>query len=53
MKLLARQDPILDQILFYEDVPLYEDELHDNGESIYNVRIVSAILIATINKCSG
>ena len=41
MKLLARQDPVLDQILFYEDVPLFEDELHDNGESILNVRIVS------------
>ncbi|WWC68108.1 uncharacterized protein I206_102029 [Kwoniella pini CBS 10737] len=37
--LLARQDPILDRILFYDDVPLYEDELHDNGESILNVRI--------------
>jgi hypothetical protein len=41
MALLARQDPILDQILFYEDVPLFEDELHDNGESILNARIVS------------
>lgn len=40
MTLLARQDPILDQILFYEDVPLFEDELHDNGESILNARIV-------------
>ena len=41
MTLLARRDPVLDQILYYEDVPLFEDELHDNGESIYNVRIVS------------
>ena len=41
MALLSRQDPVLDQILFYEDVPLFEDELHDNGESILNVRIVS------------
>ena len=40
MTLLSRQDPVLDQILFYEDVPLFEDELHDNGESILNVRIV-------------
>ena len=40
MALLARQDPILDQIIFYEDVPLFEDELHDNGESILNARIV-------------
>lgn len=41
MALLARQDPALDQILYYEDVPLFEDELHDNGESILNARIVS------------
>nr|ODO04454.1 hypothetical protein L204_00814 [Cryptococcus depauperatus CBS 7855] len=39
LDLLARQDPILDQILYYEDVSLYDDELHDNGESILNVRI--------------
>ncbi|KLT44176.1 TIP41-domain-containing protein [Cutaneotrichosporon oleaginosum] len=39
MKLLARQDPVLDRILFYEDVGLFEDELHDNGESILNVRL--------------
>jgi len=38
---LARQDPVLDQILYYADVPLFEDELHDNGESILNARIVS------------
>jgi type 2A phosphatase activator TIP41 len=40
MQLLARQDPVQDRILFYDDVPLFEDELHDNGESILNVRIV-------------
>jgi type 2A phosphatase activator TIP41 len=40
---LARQDPVLDQILYYADVPLFEDELHDNGESILNARIVSPI----------
>lgn len=39
MELLARQDPVLDQIIFYDDVPLFEDELHDNGQSIYNVRV--------------
>ncbi|WVQ75824.1 hypothetical protein IAR50_005457 [Cryptococcus sp. DSM 104548] len=39
LALLARQDPVLDQILYYEDVPLYEDELHDNGESMLNTRI--------------
>lgn len=41
MKLLARQDPVLDHILYYDDVGLYEDELHDNGDCIFNVRIVS------------
>lgn len=41
LALLSRQDPVLDQILFYADVPLFEDELHDNGESILNARIVS------------
>ena len=40
MDLLARQDPVLDQILYYHDIPLFEDELHDNGESILNARIV-------------
>lgn len=30
---------MLDRILFYDDVALFEDELHDNGESILNVRI--------------
>ncbi|WVF69631.1 hypothetical protein IAT40_004409 [Kwoniella sp. CBS 6097] len=39
LPLLARQDPVLDRILFYDDVPLYEDELHDHGESILNARI--------------
>ncbi len=39
LSLLARQDPVLDRILFYEDVALFEDELHDNGESTLNVRI--------------
>ncbi|KAF8639920.1 hypothetical protein AX17_001171 [Amanita inopinata Kibby_2008] len=32
---LTRQDPIL----FYAEVPLYEDELHDNGSSSLLVRI--------------
>ena|SRR3984957_9788899 len=34
---LTRTDPIL----FYAEVPLYEDELHDNGSSNLLVRIVS------------
>ena len=33
---LSRQDPIL----FYAEVPLFEDELHDNGASSLIVRIV-------------
>ncbi|KIJ37389.1 hypothetical protein M422DRAFT_178102 [Sphaerobolus stellatus SS14] len=32
---LTRQDPIL----FYAEVPLYEDELHDNGMSQVTVRV--------------
>ncbi|THH28806.1 hypothetical protein EUX98_g5398 [Antrodiella citrinella] len=32
---LTRQDPIL----FYSEIPLYEDELHDNGASYLLVRI--------------
>ena len=34
---LTRPDPIL----FYAEVPLFEDELHDNGSSHLLVRIVS------------
>ena len=34
---LTRPDPIL----FYAEIPLYEDELHDNGSSQVSVRIVS------------
>lgn len=34
---LTRHDPIL----FYAEIPLYEDELHDNGSSHLLVRIVS------------
>jgi len=34
---LSRPDPIL----FYAEVPLFEDELHDNGSSSLLVRIVS------------
>lgn len=30
---------MLDRILFYEDVALFEDELHDHGDSILHVRI--------------
>lgn len=34
---LTRKDPIL----FYAEIPLFEDELHDNGASSLLVRIVS------------
>lgn len=34
---LARHDPIL----FFAEIPLFEDELHDNGASHFVVRIVS------------
>lgn len=36
---LSRPDPIL----FYAEVPLFEDELHDNGASSLLVRIVSSL----------
>ena len=39
---LARQDI---PILFYDDVTLYEDELHDNGIANLSVKIVGCILI--------
>ena len=35
---LSKKDPIL----FYAEIPLYEDELHDNGTSLLTVRVVSA-----------
>lgn len=35
---LTRQDPIL----FYAEIPLFEDELHDNGSSGLLIRIVRA-----------
>ena len=34
---LTRRDPIM----FYAEIPLFEDELHDNGSSHLVVRIVS------------
>lgn len=34
---LTRPDPIL----FYAEIPLFEDELHDNGSSALLIRIVS------------
>lgn len=39
--LLKRQDPIL----FYETLPLFEDELGDNGAATLSLRVVSFALI--------
>lgn len=44
---LTRPDPIL----FYAEVPLFEDELHDNGSSGLLVRIVSSIF-SVCSRCS-
>lgn len=38
MKLMQREN-----ILFYHDLTLYEDELHDHGISVMSVRIVSRL----------
>ena len=38
---LTREDPIL----FYAEVPLYEDELHDNGSSSVLVRVVRLFML--------
>lgn len=43
---LTRQDPIL----FYAEIPIYEDELHDNGASHLIVRIVSTLKIAEFRQ---
>lgn len=32
---------VKEQILFYNDLTLFEDELHDNGTSVSSVKIVS------------
>lgn len=34
---------VKEQILFYDDLTLFEDELHDNGTSVSSVKIVSLI----------
>lgn len=31
---------VKEQILFYEDLSIFEDELHDNGTSVCSVKIV-------------
>lgn len=35
---------VKEQILFYEDLSIFEDELHDNGTSVLSVKIVSHYL---------
>lgn len=42
---LQRPDPIL----FYAEIPLFEDELHDNGASTILVRIVSLTVECAID----
>lgn len=42
---LTRPDPIL----FYAEVPLYEDELHDNGASHFSVRIVCSSFLSMLH----
>lgn len=39
---------VKEQILFYEDITLFEDELHDNGTSVLSFKIVSKIIIVNI-----
>jgi type 2A phosphatase activator TIP41 len=46
---LTRPDPIL----FYAEVPLFEDELHDNGSSNLLVRIVSDVPNLRIRQLIG
>lgn len=40
-KLKARE-----QIMFFDEVLLFEDELHDHGVSMISVKIVSAVLMS-------
>lgn len=46
---LTRPDPIL----FFAEIPLFEDELHDNGSSGLIVRIVSIHLYSLIDRLYG
>lgn len=39
---LARQD---EPILFFDEVTLFEDELHDNGVANLTIRIVSCLVL--------
>lgn len=39
-----------ERILFYHDLTLYEDELHDNGTSICSVKIVSRDTVAQAGR---
>jgi type 2A phosphatase activator TIP41 len=45
LELLSRPDPIL----FYDEIPLFESELDDNGSSVLSVRIVRAFFSLTTN----
>lgn len=41
---------VKEQILFYEELTLFEDELHDNGISNCSVKIVSEIIIYLVEN---
>jgi len=43
---LTRPDPIL----FYAEIPLFEDELHDNGSSALLVRIVCTLFLPLTHR---
>lgn len=40
-----------EQILFYHDLTLFEDELHDHGISKLSVKIVSFFVFFTLKIC--
>jgi type 2A phosphatase activator TIP41 len=45
---------VKEQILFYHDLTLFEDELHDNGTSVCSVKIVSSpFTLETLQFCYG
>lgn len=37
-----------DKIMFYHDLTLFEDELHDHGIAVNSIKIVSYLIICTI-----
>lgn len=41
---------VKDQILFYHDLTLFEDELHDHGVSKLSVKVVSNYFVFSFNN---